>query len=103
MKLSATQVILNLTAMTALMFTLAIAMPSTTSSKRKDGTEKGTLHQCSNKEHGFIWFKETPFNAAVAIYVHLRSEPSQEDREANTKEVYESNTDSTYKGTSILL
>ncbi|KAG0133431.1 hypothetical protein HOY82DRAFT_641118 [Tuber indicum] len=53
-------------------YTPAAAIPRTTSSKRKDGTEKRTLHRFTNEEHRFIWFYRNDLGCSRGdTYVHF--------------------------------
>jgi len=58
--------------MTLAKYSPAVAIPRTTSSKRKDGTEKRTLHRFSNEEHRFIWFYRNDLECSRGdTYVHF--------------------------------
>jgi len=58
--------------MTVAKYSPAVAIPRTTSSRRKDGTEKSTLHRFSNEEHRFIWFYRNDLECSCGdTYVHF--------------------------------
>ena len=58
--------------MTVAKYSPAVAIPRTTSSKRKDGTEKRTLHRFTNEEHRFIWFYRNDLQCSRGdAYVHF--------------------------------
>ncbi|PUU80757.1 hypothetical protein B9Z19DRAFT_1063209 [Tuber borchii] len=58
--------------MTIAKYSPAAAIPRTTSSKRKDGTEKRTLHRFTNEEHRFIWFYRNDLQCSRGdTYVHF--------------------------------
>ena len=58
--------------MTVAKYSPAVAIPRTTSSKRKDGTEKRTLHRFTNEEHRFIWFYRNDLQCTRGdAYVHF--------------------------------
>jgi len=54
------------------MYSPAVTITRTTSSKRKDGTDKRTLHRFSNEEHRFIWFYRNNLGCSRGdTYVHF--------------------------------
>ncbi|PWW75423.1 hypothetical protein C7212DRAFT_345408 [Tuber magnatum] len=57
---------------TIVKYSPAAPVPRTTSSKRKDGTEKRSLHRFTNEEHRFIWFYRNDLGCSRGdTYVHF--------------------------------
>ncbi|RPA89449.1 hypothetical protein L873DRAFT_653114 [Choiromyces venosus 120613-1] len=64
--------------------------PRRTSSKRKDGTEKRTLHRFTNEEHRFIWFYRHDLGASRGdVYVHFNEYFGHQLRKDSIANTYE--------------
>ncbi|CUS11285.1 unnamed protein product [Tuber aestivum] len=71
-------------------FSPAVRVPRTTSSKRKDGTDKRTLHRFTNEEHRFIWFYRNDLGCSRGdTYVHFNEYFGLQIRKDSIANTYE--------------